>query len=68
MNKFIVTCAALLASGAAYAHEAAHLDPVSHTLAHTADSAVAALALGAASVCALAALLRTAARKQASRD
>lgn len=67
MNQFIVTCAALLASGAAYAHEAAHLDPVSHTLAHTADSAVAALALGAASVSALAALLRLA-RKQAPRD
>jgi LPXTG-motif cell wall-anchored protein len=59
MNKFIVTCAGLLASGGAYAHEAAHLDPVSHTLAHTGDSAVLALALGAAIVTALAALLRT---------
>ena len=59
MNKFIVTCAVLLASGAACAHEAPHLDRVSHTLAHTADSAVLALAVGAAVVTVLAALLRT---------
>lgn len=66
MNKFIVCPAALLASGAASAHEAAHLDPISHTLAHTAGSAVAALALGAAVLGALAALLR--ARQRAARD
>lgn len=59
MNKFIVMGAGLLAAGSVSAHEAAHLDPVSHTLAHTADAAVLALAIGAAVVSVLAALLRT---------
>ena len=59
MNKFIVICTGLLVSAGAYAHEAPQLDPISHGLAHTADSAVLALAVGAVIVSMLAALLRT---------